>query len=121
MQGYPKSLNTWADVEYVVANFPREQWEADIKNLINDENVNIWVPVGDPLAEGDEGVTDDTHKVVADKQIADDPDPETGAMKTVRMQYEKQPHITCMLGRMKFCETEEDLNNAIEAVKAILG
>lgn len=110
MQGYPKSLNTWDDVEYVVTNFDKSQWQHDLELLCSDNNVYMWVQTG-TLAEGDTGVEDATHKV----EERDD-----GEIGSIRAQLEKRPNLLCRLGQMKFCKTEEDLNKAVKAVKELL-
>jgi len=61
MRGFPKHLNTRADYEYVKANFPPEQWRPWFQRLL-DERFS-WLPVGS-LAEGEQGVEDETHRVV---------------------------------------------------------
>lgn len=60
MNGYPKSLNTREDYEYVLANFPREDWEQDFCDLL--ATVYEWENVG-KLKDGEEGITDETHRV----------------------------------------------------------
>lgn len=61
MKGYPKSLNSKADYLYVISNFPKEQWETDVKSLLESES--DWFFDHD-LSSKEEGITDDTHKVV---------------------------------------------------------
>jgi hypothetical protein len=116
MKGYPKSLKTWADVEYVTNNFERDEWRSDVENLISDAAVYMWVP-SNQLGSDEEGVTDDTHKVVEDEVCNE----ETGVFESVNMQYVKKLNLQCLLAHMKFCETEKDLKLAIEEVRAILG
>lgn len=60
MRGYPKTLNSKADYEFVRANFPAEQWVPDWQNLLDSRFV--WLPTG--TVENEEaGIVDDTHKV----------------------------------------------------------
>ena len=35
MRGYPKNLQTREDYEYVLANFPKKDWEQDFKDLLS--------------------------------------------------------------------------------------
>lgn len=65
MIGYPKTLNTKEDYEYVRANFPKEEWQGEFQNLL--DTVYEWFNM-DALADGDAGITDDTHKVTEDKR-----------------------------------------------------
>lgn len=97
MVGYPKFLNTKEDYEYVRANFPREQWEPDFKALLNERYE--WFNLGEIE---DEGVTDDTHKVVEDKR-----DDET----VVRYQYEYKENENARIYRLGY---------TVEEVEAIL-
>ena len=39
MNGYPKILNTREDYDYVHANFPKEMWVQDFKNLLEEQYV----------------------------------------------------------------------------------
>lgn len=62
MKGYPKSLNTKADYEYVRTHFDRTYWEKDFTRLLD---VERWFPLGE-YDSTDGLLLDDTHKV--DKQ-----------------------------------------------------
>lgn len=62
MRGYPKTLNSKADYEFVRANFPAEQWVPDWQKLLDSRFV--WLPTGTVESE-EAGITDETHKVVA--------------------------------------------------------
>lgn len=115
MQNYPKYLKTWYDVEFVVANFDKSRWQQDLERLCADPAVTYWATTGNVPA-GETGVVDDTHRVGTSLVI----NKETGKFEEVQVQLEKRPNIQCRLGQMKFCETEEDLNKAIAAVKELL-
>lgn len=99
MVGYPKFLNTKEDYEYVRANFPREQWEPDFKALLNERYE--WFNLGEIE---DEGVTDDTHKVVEDKR-----DDET----VVRYQYEYKENENARIYRLGY--TVEEVETILNA------
>lgn len=58
MRGYPSFLNTKADVQFVVENFPPERWVPDLRRLIDDRYA--WYPTG-PAAE--DSIEDDTHRI----------------------------------------------------------
>lgn len=65
MVGYPKTLNTKADYEFVRKNFPKDKWGKDFQNLLDTRLA--WFNTG-VIVDGQTGVTDDTHKVVEDEQ-----------------------------------------------------
>ena len=93
MVGYPKFLNTKEDYEYVRNNFPKNEWEKDFKALLDGEK--DWFNVG----ETDNGIIDDTHKVIKDEQ--------TG--KTY--QYELQVNPNCKMHRIGY--TREEVEKAL--------
>ena len=93
MVGYPKFLNTKEDYEYVRNNFPKNEWEKDFKALLDGEK--DWFNVG----ETDDGIIDDTHKVIKDEQ--------TG--KTY--QYELQVNPSCKIHRIGY--TREEVEKAL--------
>ena len=131
MQGYPKTLNSWDDVEYVVANFDKAEWQADLEGLIRDDVLNMWVAEKE-LTVDEEGVVDAKHKVEEsqDMQHEGEPEmvevtnPETGEVtqepKKIRTQYKLIPCLTCRLAIFKNCTTEKELNAAVKEVKALL-
>ena len=61
MKGYPKHLNTREDYEYVHANFPSEKWLPSFKALL--EGLTNWF-FEKNLKTRDEGIEDETHKIV---------------------------------------------------------
>lgn len=65
MKGIPKYLNTKQDYVNIVNLFPEEQWKPFYQELLDTRF--IWSVVGN-LEEGDEGVTDSTHKIGMDSQ-----------------------------------------------------
>ncbi len=99
MVGYPKFLNTKEDYEFVRANFPKEEWESDFKALLNERYE--WFNLGE--IEG-EGVTDDAHKVVEDKQ-------DDGTV--VRYQYEYKENENARIYRLGY--TVEEVENILNA------
>lgn len=66
MKGVPKYLNTKEDYDYVKANFPREVWEKFYRELL--DTTHDWFFVKE-LAEDEEGVVDDKHKVEENEGI----------------------------------------------------
>ncbi len=103
MKGFPKYLNTKFDVEFCLANFPDDA-KAFLTKKITE--VSQWLLVG-KLAEGDAGITDDTHKIVENKEMT------TGEI-TERYQYEFKDDPNCELFRLGFSvEEATSLINAI--------
>lgn len=97
MKGYPKHLNTKEDYIYVKDNFPKEEWEQDWKDLLS--TVKDWFFDHD-LADDDDGVTDDTHKVVESEMDMD------GEKVTKRAQYVLKENPTCIMYQLGFTEAE---------------
>jgi len=98
MVGFPSHLNTKEDYEYIRAHFDKAAWGPCFQRLL--DTTKDWFFVSD-LADGDEGVTDDTHQVIESEQ---------DGTKT-RAQYELRTNPTCELIRLGYTEDE---------VKAIL-
>ena len=103
MQGYPKTLASREDYEYVAANFQPEKWRADWQDLL--DTMHDWFFVRE-LTDLSEGVTDDTHKV----EVNED---ETGA-KTYT-QYEWCVNPTCKLLRIGF--TEQEVRDKLDSLE----
>ena len=89
MVGFPKFLNTKNDYEYIRKNFPDEEWKPVYQNLL--DTMYAWLNVGVIL---DDGITDDSHKVVIDEQ------------NNKRYQYEKRINENCKLLRIGYTEEE---------------
>lgn len=102
MLGYPKTLKTKADYEYVRNNFPKEQWRAAFQNLLDTQNEWFFVK---ELAQGEAGQSDDTHKIVISPSFEN----EDGAAHNY--QYELRYNPNCMLARVGY---------TVEEVEAIL-
>lgn len=89
MVGFPKYLNSKADYEFVIANFPPEQWKPEIQKLL--DNRHAWYPVQE-LGETETGITDDTHK-----------------METIegnKWQYERRTNPTARYKQLGYTVTE---------------
>ncbi len=99
MNGYPQTLNDRADYDYVRENFPKSDWEKDYQNLL--DTVYEWFNLG-KLADGEEGVTDETHKVVT-CEMCDE--------KAERYQYEYKENPDARIFRLGF---------TVDEVKSIL-
>lgn len=89
MVGFPAVLNTKADYEYVRENFPVEKWKPAYQDLLN--TMREWYNMGVIL---ENGVTDDTHRVVIAEQ------------KNTKYQYEKRINGNCKLLRIGYTEEE---------------
>lgn len=101
MIGYPKHLNTKFDYEFVRDNFPKEKWESDFQALLDSQYEWFFVKY---LEDGEEGITDDTHKVVEEEGLE-----ESETKK--RSQYEYRHNPDCLLCRLGF--TEEEVKEAL--------
>lgn len=101
MKGYPKTLNTKEDYEYVRANFPAGQWKPDYQKLL--DSMRDWVPVG-KLDSEDGGIVDGTHKITEENSTGGD------AEKTY-VQWELREIPTCKLKRLGF--TVEEVQEAL--------
>lgn len=95
MVGYPHTLNTREDYEFVRQYFPKEKWQADFQNLL--DSMYQWYNTGTIASEAD-GKTDDTHKVVVDESRND-------GTKTY-YQYEKKIDENCKLYRLGYTEAQ---------------
>lgn len=99
MKGFPKTLSTKQDYEYVRENFPAEQWKPRWQNLL-DERKN-WFPTGQ-IESKEAGITDETHKV---EELED------GNGSKIYIQMELMDDPNCKLFRLGFtvAEVEEAL------------
>ena len=95
MVGYPKTLKTREDYEFVRQYFPKEKWQEDFQDLL--DSMYQWYNVG-MIADASDGVTDDTHKVVINE--------ERGTSTKTYYQYEKKMDEHCKLLRLGFTEAE---------------
>lgn len=100
MVGYPKTLNTKEDYLYVRDNFPKSEWEQDFQNLLDTRYDWFY---DSELAEGDEGVTDDTHRVVEMRE---------GDESVKRAQYVLKENPTCRMNQLGF--TEDEIKKILE-------
>lgn len=104
MKGFPKTLNTKEDYEYIRANFPKEEWVPSWQRLL-DERQN-WFPTG-YLDSKEAGATDELHKVSEEMQY-------DGTVKYV--QLELQTDSGCRLKQLGF--TVDYVEKAIKAAEA---
>lgn len=65
MKNFPKHINTRADLDNCAEYYPAET-KAFLADILTFKDV--WISVT-KLADGEAGVTDDTHKVVEDKDM----------------------------------------------------
>lgn len=96
MRGFPKILNSARDVENLKQDFPVEL-KAYLQDILDYKDQ--WI-VENKLADGDTGITDDTHKVVENK------DQLTGEV-TDRYQYVFKEDPNCYIFRLGFATTAE--------------
>lgn len=95
MQGTPKHLNTKEDYEYIRAHFAPEVWRPRFEALLDEQKQ--WFNTG-PLADGDEGQTDGTRKIVEDQGMTGGP--------PVRYQFELRDDPNCLMLRLGYSAQE---------------
>ena len=93
MIGFPKTLNSKFDYEFVRENFPRDKWEPKFKALLAEKDA--WYCTSE-LAAGETGTNDDTHKIVESTQDGE----------TVRYQYELLPDPNSEMQKIGYTEDE---------------
>ena len=91
MKGVPKFLNTRDDYDYMQLNFPKEVWQPFFQALLDTRNDWFFVKV---LAENEEGIIDDTHKVEVNE--------ETG----IKTQFEYRFNNSCKLRQLGYTVDE---------------
>lgn len=96
MVGFPKYLNTKQDYLYVKNNFTKDNWYSVFQELLDTEKG--WLMTS-KLADNDTGITDDTHKIIENKD-------ETGTVAKERYQYEYKVDPNCKMLRLGFTEDE---------------
>lgn len=94
MRGFPKHINSKADIENLMATYDRELWLPFLQKLLDSEY--MWF-VTSKLEDDDEGTTDDTHRVRTDTN-----DENT----TTRYQEEYMANPTCKMYRMGLTREE---------------
>ena len=90
MKNFPRTINNKNDINNLLANYPVET-KAYLQQLL--DTTDVWLMTS-KLADGDNGVTDDTHKV---EEIKDDAD-----VVAERYQYEFMEDPNCELYRLGF-------------------
>lgn len=96
MRGFPKHLNTRQDVDNVLQSHP-EQARQRLQAMV-DERFN-WFYDGE-LADGEAGVTDDTHKVETFE------DETTGEVRRYQMELREDPNATLFRLGLTVAEAE---------------
>jgi hypothetical protein len=61
MRGFPKYINTKADIMNLLPDYPDEV-KAFLQGIIDPKELNYWRPTGQVASEAD-GITDATHRV----------------------------------------------------------
>lgn len=105
MVGFPKHLNTEADYEYVRTHFPAAEWRPHWQALLDEKDAWLMTAL---LAEGDDGVVDETHKVV---------EVEGDAGVVQRYQYEFKEDPNCKLFRVGL--TANRIRSVLQALPPI--
>ena len=95
MRGFPKYINSMGDIENLKQEYPQElaAWLQDIYDY-----KDVWLMTS-KLEEGNDGITDDTHKVV------ESTDPETKEV-TERYQYELMEDPNGTIFRLGFASSD---------------
>ena len=98
MNGFPKTLSTKEDYEYIRQNFPEEQWKPAWQALL-DERKN-WFKTGD-LEKEEDGIVDELHKVESEPDMTD---PTGKKRKYYQMELQTDPN--CRLKQLGFTVSE---------------
>ena len=69
MKGFPKTLNSKSDYMYIRENYPKEIWAPYFQALLDERY--CWYPEKE-LESSNEGLTDNTHKVVENNNTEND-------------------------------------------------
>lgn len=91
MKGVPKFLNTRDDYDYMQLNFPKEVWQPFFQALLDTRNDWFFVKV---LAENEEGIIDDTHKVEVNEETR------------IKTQFEYRFNNSCKLRQLGYTVDE---------------
>lgn len=94
MRGCPRTFATKQDYLNGIAAYP-EETKAELRRLIAGRFE--FVQTGE-VADGDDGIVDDTHQVVTQQET----DPETGAKVEKRVQLEMRESENARLFRLGF-------------------
>jgi hypothetical protein len=89
MRGFPKHLNTRQDVDYCLTHYP-EETKTFLKRKLAD--VKQWMVI-EKLKDGDNGKTDEQHKIV---EITD----EVSGKAIEHYQYEYKDDPNCQLFKL---------------------
>ena len=95
MKGFPKNLNTKEDYLYIKEHFERNLWVPEFQKLL--DTTSDWFFVKN-LDTAEDGITDDTHKVVETEISSDEP--------TVISQYEFRENPDAKLYKLGFTVEE---------------
>lgn len=100
MRGCPRTFATKQDYLNGIATYP-EETKAELRRLIAGRFE--FVPTGE-LADGEDGIVDDTHQVVTQQET----DPETGKTVEKRVQLEMRESGNARLFRLGFTVEEAE-------------
>lgn len=114
MSGTLRTINSVADIEWSVANLPKDQWGPELQTLIDDNNIKMWSWVKE-LAEGETGKEDDTHRIEEMREMGPD-----GTEKVTRIQYEKVWNPLAQVFRMYGAKTPTEYEKVIATINGYL-
>ena len=114
MNGKLRIINSVADIEYAVANLPKDEWAPELMTLISDDSVYMWSWVKE-LADGEAGQEDATHRIEEMHEM----DAE-GKEKVVRIQYEKVWNPLAQIFRMYGAKTPSQYEKVIATINNYL-
>lgn len=114
MNGKLRAINSVADIEYSVANLPKDQWAPELQTLISDDSVYMWSWVKQ-LADGETGKEDATHRIEEMREMGED-----GQEKVVRIQYEKVWNPLAQIFRMYQAKTPSEYEKVIATINNYL-
>lgn len=100
MRGCPRTFATKQDYLNGIATYP-EETKAELRRLIAGRFE--YMPTGE-LADGEDGIVDDTHQVVTQQET----DPETGKTVEKRVQLEMRESGNARLFRLGFTVEEAE-------------
>lgn len=102
MRGFPKSLHTKEDYLYIKNNFEPEQWKPEFQKLLDTRMDWFFVK---NLDSQEEGLNDNTHKVIEDKSVELDKEGKPFE-KVTYTQFELKENPQCKLNLIGFTVDE---------------
>ena len=100
MRGLPKHMNTKEDFNNLIDDYPNET-KASLQELLNEKEK--WLNTG-LLDPGNEGITDETHKIVEVKNA-------TGEIERYQYKYKEDPNAKIFRLGFTVSEVQQLLNS----------